>query len=318
MPDVVLAVDIGGTKTAVALADESGRIVDSVTDRTPATEGPQAVVNKVAALAAVLIDRADPPVSLRGAGVATAGVVDIDAGFIVSSTDTMTGWAGTPLAAMLRVALGASLATECLVLVQNDVDAHAIGEFYHGAALGALSALVVAVGTGVGAGIIIDGRVLRGARHVAGEIAHMPTPGAQHLRCPCGRMGHLEAIGSGVGLHRQYLWLGGDEGATDSRAVAARAEEGDRLAQRSLADSAAVVGRAVAAAVTLLDPDRVVVTGGVVEIGSRWWKPMVESFRHEVIDVLGDVPVVRGTLGADAPLRGAATSVWKTLAGERT
>lgn len=310
MPGAVLAVDIGGTKTAVALVGRAGAILDSVTDRTPAAEGPEAVVATVADLASALRDRADQPVSLRGVGVAAAGVVDVRAGSIISSTDTMARWAGTPLAALLRRALGSHLGAEFPVLVQNDVDAHALGEFRHGAAAGASSALVIAVGTGVGAGIIVDGRVLRGTRHVAGEIAHMPTPGAEHLRCPCGRRGHLEAIGSGVGLHRHYLWLGGDTQAVDARAVVARAGAGDPLAHRAVHDSAAAIGRAVAAAVTLLDPERVVVTGGVTQIGEQWWEPMTAAFRSEVIDVLVDVPVVPGLLGADAPLRGAATSVW--------
>ena len=111
------------------------------------------------------------------------------------------------------------LAPSAVVHVQNDVDAHALGELRHGAAVGARSALVVAVGTGVGAGIIVDGRALRGARHVAGEIGHVPTPGAEHLLCPCGRRGHLEAIGSGVGMHRHYLSLGGDPAVTDARGI---------------------------------------------------------------------------------------------------
>lgn len=318
MPAAVLAVDIGGTKTAVALVDRAGSIRDAVTDRTPAAEGPDAVVATVADLATVLLERADPPVSVRGVGVAAAGVVDVDAGSIVSSTDTMARWAGAPLAMLLRRALGSKLGAECPVLVQNDVDAHAVGEFRHGAAVGTSSALMIAVGTGIGAGIIVDGRVLRGARHVAGEIAHMPTPGAEHLRCPCGRTGHLEAIGSGVGLHRHYLWLGGDTRAVDSRAVLARAEAGDSVAQRAVHDSAAATGRGIAAAVTLLDPDRVVVTGGVAQIGERWWAPMTASFRSEVIDILADVPVVPGLLGVAAPLRGAATSVWDNMNGAGT
>ncbi|WP_136046145.1 ROK family protein, partial [Microbacterium sp. K41] len=92
---------------------------------------------------------------------------------------------------------------------------------------GAASALIVAVGTGVGAGLILDGRAARGAHHVAGEIAHLPTPGAEHLRCPCGRRGHLEAIGSGIGMHRHFLSLGGDPTIRDARGVATAAAAGD-------------------------------------------------------------------------------------------
>jgi glucokinase len=311
MSDAVLAVDIGGTKTAVALVDRAGRVIDSARAATPALEGPGAVIDTVRRLALALIERADATPAVRGVGVATAGVVDAESGVIVSSTDTMADWAGTQVTSRVRVALSDVLPPGGLVHVQNDADAHAAGEHRYGAAVGASSVLVVAVGTGVGAGIIVDGRILRGARHVAGEIAHVPTPGAQHLLCPCGRAGHLEAIGSGVGLHRHYLAIGGDPAARDARAVVGRADAGDDVAQRAITESAAAVGRALAAAVTLIDPERVVVTGGVVDIGARWWNPMVDSFRSELIDVLQEVPVVPGALGGHAPLLGAAASAWE-------
>lgn len=204
-----------------------------------------------------------------------------------------------------------------VVHVQNDVDAHAVGESRRGAAAGAQSAIVVAVGTGVGAGIVMDGVMLRGARYVAGEIAHIPTPGAEHLRCPCGRDGHLEAIGSGLGMHRHYLSLGGAPAVADARELAALARGGDVLALRALQESAAAVGRGIAAVVTLIDPELVVVTGGVAQIGGLWWTPMERTFRAEVIDALKTVPLLPGVLGGDAPLIGAAASAWDRIGGFR-
>jgi len=315
MNDVMLAVDIGGTKTAVALVDSEDVILGRATRPTPGSAGPGAVVSTVVCLATELLDRM-PHAILRGVGIGTAGVVDVRSGSIVSSTDTLAGWAGTPLADAVRRGMGTRLPVDAVVHVQNDVDAHAAGEIRHGAALGADSVLVVAVGTGVGAGVILGGRALRGARHVAGEIAHIPTPGAEHLRCTCGRSGHLEAIGSGLGLYRHYLWLGGDPAETDARGVAGRAANGDVLAARAVRDSAAAVGRAIAAVVTVLDPERVVITGSVPMIGDAWWSAMDAAFRADVIDALQGVPLVAGTLGGDAPLRGAAASAWAALRGE--
>ena len=312
MTDVVLAIDIGGTKTAVALVGRAAGPVEAISAPTPALSGPLAIVETVAGLAATLLGAADTAAVLRGVGIATAGVVDVDSGAIVSSTDTIVGWTGTPLAALVREALGARLAPDAPVRVLNDVDAHAVGEYRHGAAAGARNALVVAVGTGVGAGVIVEGRPLRGAHHVAGEIAHVPTPGAEHLRCPCGRMGHLEAIASGRGIHRHYLSLGGDPAQPDARAIVARAAEGDPIAERAIAESASALGVGLAGAMTILDPDLVVVTGGVADTGDLWWQPMYRRVRAEVIDALQDVPVVRGVLGGDAPLRGAAASVWES------
>ena len=140
-----------------------------------------------------------------------------------------------------------------------------------------------------------------------------PRPEPNTCAARAGRRGHLEAIGSGVGLHRHYLALGGDPTAADARAVAARAHTGDDVARRAIQESAAAVGRAIAAAVTLLDPEKVIVTGGVADIGEHWWEPMIDSFHHEVIDALQDVPLLPGHLGGRAPLLGAAGSAWEAL-----
>ncbi|MCI1018923.1 ROK family protein [Microbacterium sp. C5A9] len=307
--DVVLAVDIGGTKTAVALADRDDVLLRVESAPTPAALGPAAVVATVIGLARRLLPSGARP--LAGVGIGTAGVVDVSTGTIVSATDTFADWPGTPLADEVRRALGALVDAHAPVVVQNDVDAHAAGEFRHGAAAGASSALIVAVGTGVGAGVMLGGEAVRGAHHVAGEIAHMPTPGAEHLRCPCGRRGHLEAVGSGIGMHRHFLHLGGDPAVRDARGVAAAAETGDPLARRALADSASAVGRALAGAATLIDPERIVITGGVPNIGDAWWEPMRRAFAADAIDRLQSTPILPGVLGDEAPLRGAAASAWR-------
>ncbi|MBS1905876.1 MAG: ROK family protein [Actinobacteria bacterium] len=302
----VLAVDIGGTKTAAALIGRTGEILASASAPTPAQAGPEAIVDGVLDLAARVAAHGPMP---SAAGIGTAGVVDVVRGRIISSTDSLARWAGTPVRELVADGLAARLGVRLPVHVQNDVDAHANGELRYGAARGADSALVIAVGTGIGGGVVIDGAVRRGAHHVAGEIAHVPTPGAEHLRCPCGRPGHLEAIGSGVGLYRHYAWLGGTA-ATDGRGVAALAQAGDQLAARAVHDSAAAIARGIVAAVTVLDPAVVVVTGSVAAAGPLWWTALRETFAAEAIDVLQSVPLVAGELGGDAALLGSAASAW--------
>lgn len=196
------------------------------------------------------------------------------------------------------------------MFVENDVDAHAAGESWRGAARGARSALLVAVGTGVGAAVVLDGRTWRGAHHLAGEIGHMPVPGADGLPCPCGRLGHLEAIGAGPALHRLYLARGGDPGCADTRGVVARAERGDDVAVRAVRDSAAAVGRAIAGVATVLDPEVVVVGGGLAAAGDLWWSAMDAAVRAEVVDALQGLPVRPAELGGAAPLIGAARGAW--------
>ena len=97
----------------------------------------------------------------------------------------------------------------------------------------------------------------------------------------------------------------------DARGVAAAAGTGDSLAVRAVQDSSAAVGRALAGAATLLDPERIVVTGGVPRIGELWWDSLRAAFHAEAIDALHDTPILPGTLGDDAPLRGAAASAWR-------
>lgn len=325
MSDVVVGVDLGGTKTAAALVDAAGAIGPVRSVATPAQAGPAAVLDAVAGLVREVVARGGPltapdgsvtplaaPERIAGVGIGTAGVVDTRTGTILASTDAFRDWAGTDVRGGLR-ALLADLLDSGPLTVENDVDAHAGGEVWQGAAAGFDSALMVAVGTGVGAGIVLDGHPLRGARHVAGELGHLPSPDAVGLRCTCGRVGHLEAIGSGPALHRHYLRLGGSPAAADARAVCARAESGDPLAARAVADSAHAVGRAIAGAVTMLDPAAVVVGGGMSEAGPIWWDPMEATARAELIEPLAEIPLLPSTLGPVAAILGAARTVQQSV-----
>ncbi len=298
-----VGVDVGGTKIAAALVDAAGAVGPVATVPTPAASGPAAVLDAVAGL--VVQVAAGTPIV--GVGVGTAGVVDAGRGVIVSATDTFADWVGTDVAAGLRARLAGAGVGVGRVEVRNDVDAHALGEAWLGAGAGAASLLMVAVGTGVGGALVLDGRLRTGAHHVAGELGHIPAVGAEGLRCPCGRPGHLEALAAGPGLARRYGVLTGVD--VDAREVARRASAGDDAAVRAIADAAACLGRALAGIMTVVDPAVVVVGGGVAEIGPLWWTPMLATCRAETIDALAAVPIVPAALGAEAPLLGAASTV---------
>ncbi|GIG25000.1 ROK family protein [Cellulomonas denverensis] len=312
MPDLVVGLDIGGTKTAAAAVDASGGIGPVVTLPTRPERGPAAVLDTAAeAVRRVAAAAGRPPAAL---GVGTAGVVDADSGVIVSATDTFPDWPGTAVGAELHHRLAGLTPDGVLpVRVQNDVDAYAAGETWCGAAAGARCALVVAVGTGVGAAVVLDGTVRRGAHHLAGEIGHLPVPGAELLRCGCGRFGHLEAVGAGPAIHRHYRALGGD--APDTREVVRRAGLGDAAARRAVEQGAAAVGRAIAAVVTVLDPDVVVVGGGLAGAGDLWWSALRDTLRAETVDALHDLPLRPASLGGAAPIIGAARAAWQNGEG---
>lgn len=311
---LVVGLDLGGTKMAAALVDHGGGLVGQVRSRpTPAHEGPGAMLEAIASLVQDTIEAglgtAPGPAAVVGVGIGTAGVVDVGAGRIVSSTDAITGWAGTDVAGSLAQRLEAGLGTgagHLPIHVENDVDAYAAGEAWLGAGRGVDCALVAAVGTGVGGALVLSGQARRGAHHVAGEIGHIPVADAQGERCTCGRPGHLEAVAAGPQIHRRYLALGGDPRARDARDVEQRAEAGDALAQRVYRDSATALGRALAGATTLMDPDLIIISGGLARAGDLWWRPLRQTFAEEVIEPLAGVRIVPALLGTTAPIIGAA------------
>ena len=289
-----IGIDVGGTKIAGGLVERDGTVAARATVPTPAADGPAAILDAIAELAGRLrVPR------VTGVGIGTGGVVDHAAGTIVSANGLLRGWTGTPVAAVLSSRLGLP------VTVENDGNALALGELRFGAARGLDSALCVAVGTGVGGGVIAGGELLRGARHTAGEVGHMPVSGAEGLRCNCGRTGHLEAVASGPAM-------AGRHGAgLDLRAVAARALDGDERAVQVIEEGAAALGTAIAGLANALDPRAVIVGGGVAAIGDLYWTPLRAAVRAHA---LAGPEVRPAALRTDASIAGAAAPA---LAGRR-
>ncbi|MGQ5262881.1 ROK family protein [Micromonospora sp. ZYX-F-536] len=286
----VVGIDIGGTKTAAALVDRVGQVLERREVPTPARSGPGAVLDAAARLATDLLGAAAEPV-----GVGTAGTVDPATGGIRYATDSLPGWAGTPVADALAARLGRP------VRVTNDVNAAALGECWAGAGRDRAHVLLVAVGTGLGGAVVRNGRVEAGARGAAGEVGHLPAPGAERLRCGCGRYGHLEAIASGSGLAAAYSIETGTR--ITGRNVADRAAAGDRVAQRVVERAGTALGAALAGLAALLDPEAVLVTGGAA--GALLPAASV-AYSAEVPAGWADVPLLPATLGADAVVVGAA------------
>ena len=305
--ELAVGLDIGGTKSSAALVDREGRVHRSVSAPTPGADGAEAVLATAARLVRSLTDGPGDPSRVVGLGVGTAGVVAPRTGRIVSATDVLHGWAGTDVGGALadRTGLGR-------VVVDNDVHAHALGETWLGAATDATSVLFVAVGTGVGASVVVDGRVWHGARGVAGHLGHLPSPEASGIPCVCGGSGHVEAIAAGPAIVRHHD-AHAAEPAGDLRTLTRRAADGDAGATASIELGARALGRVVGGAANLLDPDAVIVGGGVVGAGARWWAAVETALRAELLPPLRDLPVRRALLAADAALVGAARLVWEDL-----
>lgn len=308
--DTVAAVDIGGTKTAAALVDADGTILDRDTTTTPGDAGAPHVLDRATRLVGALRAR-NPGRTLAAVGVGTAGVVDPVRGVVVGATDVLKGWVGADLNAAFGGALGVPVA------VRNDVHAHALGEAWRGAAAGRQSVLYVAVGTGIGAAFVhsgLTGRLLTGSHAAAGHAGHLPSPHASDLACTCGGRGHLEAIAAGPALVREYQRRTGRQ-AADLQEVAHRATSGDAEAWEVLKLGGAAVGSAVGGMMNILDPEIVVIGGGVTALGPLWWEPLLRSATTTALPILRDTRIVRSSIADHAALLGAASLAWALLDG---
>jgi glucokinase len=306
-----VGVDLGGTKTAAGVVSADGEVLFSETIPTLNRSGGDAILDATAGLVAGLRKKAaDAGIPVGRVGVGSAGVIDAAHGVVISATDAICGWAGTALTAGLAARLGLPPSS---VRAVNDVHAHALGEAWTGTAAGTSSSLLVAFGTGVGGSFVVDGRPLLGHRHVGGHVGHFASPyaydGGTSIPCVCGGAGHVEAIASGPAILDAYVRRGGQSSAPDTRAVFALADSGDATAAETISIAAAAAGQAVGGLANILDPEVVLVSGGLADAGDRWWAPMEQVLRAELLPALQDLPVVRAALGNAAAMVGAARLV---------
>ncbi|MEW2445766.1 ROK family protein [Micromonospora marina] len=296
---VLAAVDIGGTKTAAALV-RGGTVLARVRRATPATDGAAAVLDTAAALVRSL---GGAPVAV---GVGAPGLVDPDSGRVTAATSSIRDWSDVDVVTGLRARLGLPVA------VLNDVQAFTLGEAVHGAGRGLPTVLGVAVGTGVGGGVLAAGRLLTGRSGAAGHLGHVPVPQAAGRPCPCGATGHVEAVASGPATAARYAERTGATGVALPEVVRrARSGDGDALAVIALAGEA--LGTALAGLTNTLDPDCVVIGGGAAV--PELLDALRPAFAAACLPVLGAVPVVPAALGTDAQLVGAAEAALRALPG---
>ncbi len=307
MPEpATIGVDLGGTHVRVAVVEGDGTIVDERRGDPP--HGGDAVVEAVLALVAGI--RADHP-DTGAVGVGVAALVDLDG--TARYAPNIVGLRNTPIQATLAARL------DIPVVVDNDANVAAWGEVMHGAAHGARNALLITLGTGIGGGIILDGRVLRGAAGFAAEVGHFQID-PDGPQCACGERGHWEAYASGTALGRQgrdaarsgsapnVLSRAGDVESVTSVHVGDAARDGALDALGILRTYANYVAVGLAGLANILDPEVVVISGGLVELGDLLLEPIRESFgrRIEGQDYRPVIDIVPAALGSDAGVVGAA------------
>lgn len=315
-----VGVDFGGTNIKCGIVDSRGRVARTLSVPTSQCAMPRAFIDGVArAVNTLARGRGIRTSQLRGVGIGAPGLIDAARG-IVHSLVNVPGWHDVPLARRLSARLRAP------VCVENDANLVALGEYRFGAGRGAHSLLCLTLGTGVGGGLVCDGRLYRGVSGSAGEIGHMVVDRGG-ARCGCGRRGCLEAlVGTAaiLRLGRQALRLGSPklralvrrEGRLMPRLIGRAARSGEMQAQRVWQEIGRRLGIGLANLVNLLNPDCIVLGGGIANNWSSFYPAMMKTLRADAMDVPGRaVRVLRGRLGDEAGILGAAVLVWDELGG---
>lgn len=299
-----VGVDLGGTKIAVALVADDHQVLERA--RVPTPEGPDAVLDAVVAAVREL-DAGDAPVGVGVPGPVRDGVLE--------TAPNLAGFsAPVPVRDRLASALGVA------VVVENDANAGAVGEWVAGAGRGARFLLGVWLGTGIGGGLVIDGRPYRGAFGGAGELGHMCVRQGGAL-CGCGRRGCIEAYAgrarmeevvrtaAAKGRHTGLLDLAVEKGRDRITSGVWRdaLEQGDELASAVLDEAVAALGAGVGAAINLLDLDTVVVGGGLAEkLGDDIVRRVAAATRPYLLVPDADRRYALAELGDDAGVVGCA------------
>jgi glucokinase len=307
----VLAVDVGGTKLAAALVDRNGNVVRA--QRAPTPFGPRAdaetLWEALEALMTTVVDRGvgrDHEVS--GVGVGCGGPMVWPAGEV--SPLNIPGWRGFPLRARV-----AERFPDIPVRLHNDAVCLAVGEHWRGAGRGRRDMLGMVVSTGVGGGLVLDGRLVDGAAGNAGHIGHVVVD-PEGPPCPCGGVGCLEAVAAGPALVRWAQSEGwrapsrrrvSEPAGPGGRDLVDDARRGHAVATSALRRAGQALGVAIASAAHLLDLETVAIGGGLSQAGPLLFEPLEESLReHAMLSFARGVQVVPAGLGMDAGLVGAA------------
>jgi fructokinase len=293
---VRIGIDLGGTKIEIIVLDDNGAPVVRRRVSTPVGD----YSGTIRAIAELVRSARSQIGVFASVGIATPGALSPQTGLLRNSNSVVLN--GKPLDRDLADAIGQS------VRLENDANCLAISEATDGAGAGCRVVFAAILGTGVGGGIVIEGRILTGLNHVGGEWGHNPLPWATEkerpgYRCYCGKFGCIETFLSGTGLAREYFSLSRKELLAEQIAEAEQSGEPDAV--QSLAAYQDRLARSLAALVNVLDPDVIVLGGGISNINSLYLGLMELIGQHAFSDWI-KTKVVRAAHGDSSGVRGAA------------
>ncbi|MFN8654450.1 MAG: ROK family protein [Gemmatimonadales bacterium] len=311
----IVGIDLGGTNIVSGCVAEDGSAIHGVRSLpTSAEEGPDAVVRRIiqgAKESMAELRQQVPGAEVIGIGVGAPGPLDTRSGIVLLTPNL--GWVNMPLRARLKEGLG------LVTALDNDANCAILGEWWQGAAQGTKIALGFTIGTGIGGGIIIDGKLYHGASDIAGEVGHM-TIDANGRRCKCGNYGCVEAYASGPNIALRAVealesgaesslpsYVGGDLRKITAQTVYQAAQAEDPLALEVVNETAKFLGAAVASLINIFNPEAVVIVGGVTLAGDRLFVPLTREVSRRAFKPAVQVcRIVPGKLTGVAGVYGAA------------
>ena len=312
MTRFALAIDLGGTELRAAVVSDAGIVVVSAGIRTDPSAEPDVFIDRMAALA-LDVRASAPRCEIAGLGVGAPGPLDSIAGLSLAPP-TLPLWRDVPLRAMLAARL------QMPVWVENDANVAALGEWRFGAGRGTQTMVYVTVSTGLGGGVVADGRLLHGRKGLASHIGHMRIAETSEEPCSCGASGCWEALASATALglrvarrardgKARYIASLAGETPPNSRHVVLAARAGDREALDLLAEEASYLGIGFANLLHLYSPEKIVVGGGLGISFELMRQGAEAAMLSRAMPAYRDVPVVVAELGGQAGLVGAASLV---------
>ena len=309
MKEYAFGIDLGGTTAKVGLFTTAGELLEKwevPTDTSNA--GEHILENLAAAVQGKMQEKGLTADQVEGVGIGVPGPV-LNSRIVPIICANLGGWGNRNVAEELSALLGG-----IKVLVGNDANVAALGEIWMGAAKGCRSAVMVTLGTGVGGGVIVNGRVIDGAHGAGGEIGHITVNRHETATCGCGKHGCLEQYSSATGVVRCMKKLldenpdtpcilrGTDFAAKD---VFDAARSGDVLAAREVDEMTDTLGMALASIAATTDPEMFMIGGGVSRAGDVLFTPLREHFKTYAFRSCRETPIVAATLGNDAGIYGS-------------
>ena len=309
MKEYAFGIDLGGTTAKVGLFTTAGELLEKWEVPTDTSHsGEHILSNLAAAVRGKMEEKSLSAQQVEGVGVGVPGPV-LDSRIVPIVCANLGGWGNRNVAEDLSALLDG-----LPVLVGNDANVAALGEIWMGAARGCRNAVMVTLGTGVGGGVIVNGKVIDGVHGAGGEIGHITVNPHETAVCGCGKRGCLEQYSSATGVVRCMNKLleedpdtpcvlrGTDFAAKD---VFDAARSGDVLAAREVDQMTATLGMALANIAAVVDPEMFLVGGGVARAGAVLFDPLVAHYRDTAFRSCRDIPIKAASLGNDAGIYGA-------------